>query len=114
EVPDEAAALQGACDIVAETWAEDAATRSWLFDQARWGQIVSKTKRGLKSPDPKFQQYFDHREPIQRVPSHRLLAMKRGESEGVLSIGLALEDDVLVRQLKSRLVRSADFEFARE
>ena len=49
DVPDEAAALQGACDIVAEHWSADAQTRDWLAEQAvGYGQIVSQVKRGKK------------------------------------------------------------------
>ncbi len=111
EVPDQQAALQGACDIVAEEWSEDAKTRAWLFEQAQAGYVVSQVKRGKKEPASKFEMYFDHQEPVKRVPSHRLLAMKRGEAEGVLRVGLKLDDDTLVRSLKTRLVRNSGFEF---
>lgn len=112
EVPDAEAALQGACDILAEQWAEDAATRSSLAVQARQGgQIVSQVKRGKNDPASKFAQYFEHDEPIKRVPSHRLLAMLRGEAEGELRVGIKVDDEAVVRDLKRRLVRNPGFEF---
>lgn len=114
DVPDEAAALQGACDIVAEQWAEDADVRAWLLEQAGRGLIVSKVKRGNKNPDPKFEAYFHHQERVERIASHRLLAMQRGEAEGVLSVGIQLDDEQLVRQLQGRLVQQPRFEFYRE
>ncbi len=115
EVPDEAAALQGACDIVAEAWAEDAGVRGALFDQAReFGRVASQVKRGKQEEARKFEMYFDYREPVKRIPSHRLLAMQRGEAEGFLKVGLQMEDDVVVRQLTGRLVRNPQFEFHRE
>ena len=79
DVPDEAAALQGACDIVAEHWSENAATR--VGCSIRLGQGISRAhvKRGKNDPTSKFEMYFDHTEPVKRVPSHRLLAMLRGE-----------------------------------
>ncbi len=111
EVPDEQSALQGACDILAEQWSEDADTRSWLAEQARRGQIVSQVKRGKREEDSKFEMYFDHAEQVQRIPSHRFLAMKRGEAEGLLRIGVRLDDEYATRKLKRRLVRNAQFEF---
>jgi len=115
EVPDEAAALQGASDIVAETWSEDAAVRGWLFEQAsEFGRVASAVKRGKQEEGRKFEMYYDYREPVKRIPSHRLLAMQRGEAEGFLKVGLQMEDEVVVRQLSRRLVTNPQFEFHRE
>src|SRR5262249_48734002 len=111
DVPDDNAALQGACDIVAEQWSEDVPTRSWLIGQAGGGRLVAQVKRGQKDPASKFEKYFDHAEPVARVPSHRLLAMKRGEAEGVLHVGVQLQDEVVLDKLKRQLVRNASFEF---
>jgi uncharacterized protein len=111
DVADEETALQGACDIVAEQWSEDLPTRSWLIDEGRSGRLVAQVKRGKKDPASKFEMYFDHAEPVARVPSHRLLAMMRGEAEGVLHVGVQLQDDVVLDTLKRRLVRNGSFEF---
>lgn len=111
DVADDAAALQGACDIVAEQWSEDVSTRSWLLDQGRNGRLVAQVKRGKKDAASKFAMYFDHAEPVARVPSHRLLAMLRGEAEGVLQIGVQLHDDEVLDKLKGQLVRNRSFEF---
>ena len=115
DVPDEDAALQGACDIVAEHWSDDAQTHGWLVEQAAgYGQIVSQVKRGKKDAASKFEMYFDHRESIKCVPSHRLLAMKRGEAGGLLRIGLKLDDEFVLRKLKPQLAHNRQFEFHRE
>jgi uncharacterized protein len=112
DVPDEDAALAGASDIVAEHWSEDAATRSWLLRQAaEFGQIVSQARRGKNDPASKFAMYFEHTEPLKRVPSHRLLAMKRGEAEDVLRVSLQLDDATVLRKLKSQWVTNPQFEF---
>ena len=116
-VPDAETALRGACDIVAEHWSEDAVTRSWLSKQTfEGGFVTSAVRRGQKEKDPssKFAMYFDHEEPIRRVPSHRFLAMKRGEAEGVLRVGIKLDDESILRQLKARWVHQPRFEFHRE
>lgn len=115
DVPDEDAALQGACDIVAESWSEDADSRGWLVERAlAAGELVSQVKRGKQAEAARFEMYFDHHEPVKRVPSHRLLAMKRGEAEGLLRVGIQLDDDANVRELQSRWVRRPGFEFHRE
>lgn len=115
EVPDEQTALQGALDIVAEHWSEDPATRTWLVQQAyAQGKIASQVKRGKKEEASKFEQYVDHREPAGRIPSHRLLAMLRGEAEGVLKVGLALDDEQVVAELRPKLVHNRQFEFYHE
>lgn len=115
DVPDGDAALQGACDIVAERWAEDVELNRWLNQQALdFGHVVSAVKRGKKEEGAKFETYFDHREPTKRVPSHRLLAMKRGEDEGFLNVGVALDDEYTLRKLRPRLAHNPQFEFHAE
>lgn len=115
EVPDAAAALQGACDIVAEHWAEDLEIRNWLIEQAKdYGQITSKVKRGKKADAAKFELYWDHSESVKRVPSHRLLAMKRGESEGLLNVGIQLNDEIVIRRLGKQWLHNPQFEFFRD
>jgi uncharacterized protein len=115
DVPNEAAALAGACDIVAEQWSEDAGTRGWLAEHAaESGRITSRLKRGKQEQAGKFEMYFDHQEPCNRVPSHRFLAMKRGEAEGLLRVGIALDDDDVQRRLKQELIRAPQFEFHRD
>lgn len=105
------AALKGACDIVAEVWSEDVETRSWLKERAAFGQVVSKVKRGKKEEDSKFQQYFEHGESVRRIPSHRLLAMLRGQAEGVLNVSVQLEDDEILPRLERRLISNPNFAF---
>ncbi len=111
DLPDAQAVLDGACDIVAEVWSENAATRAWLVDFGRRGQIASRVKRGNKTPDPKFEMYFEHAERLERVPSHRVLAMNRGEAEGVLSVGVVVDEERALGQLKTQLVVNPQFEF---
>ncbi|MCA9133734.1 MAG: RNA-binding transcriptional accessory protein, partial [Planctomycetales bacterium] len=115
EVPDRQAALQGALDIVAEQWAEDVATRSWMRQQAfAAGRIASQVKRGKKEEAAKFELYVDHREPVNKLPSHRLLAMLRGAAEGVLRIGLEMDEAQTLAQLRPQLVHNRQFEFYHE
>lgn len=115
DVPDAESALQGALDIVAEQWSEDVETRAWMVAQAfSTGRIRSQVKRGKREDADKFEQYVDHREPAKRIPSHRLLAMMRGEAEGVLRVEVELDDDHAVNDLKAKCVPNHKLLFHQE
>ncbi len=82
-------ALSGASDIIAEWVSEDEKARKqmrYLFD--REAVIYSKVVKGKESEGLKFSDYFDWSEPLKKCPSHRLLAMRRGEEEGFLRLSL--------------------------
>ncbi len=115
EVADAEAALQGALDIVAEQWSEDATTRTWMAKEARTeGRVASQVKRGKKEEANKFEMYVDYQEPAAKIPSHRLLAMMRGEAEGVLRVEIQVDKEHAVSQLKQKLVPNRNFEFQSE
>ena len=87
-------ALQGARDIMAEWVNEDIQARNAvrkLFE--REAIVTSKVKKGKKEDGIKFQDYFEFSEPLSRIPSHRLLALRRGEEEGFLSIDVSIESE---------------------
>jgi uncharacterized protein len=93
EVPDVEAALAGARDIVAEQLSERAELRARLRQLAEaQGTLVSKLTRGKEQEAQKWRDYFDWREPIARVPSHRALAVRRGEHEGMLRVALEVDE----------------------
>ncbi len=96
-VPDADAALAGARDIVAEAVAESAQVRSAVRARyARDGRIVSRRARGVEGPT-KFQDWYDYAEAASAIPSHRYLAVTRGEQEAILKIGVEVEAEPLVR-----------------
>ncbi len=88
-VPDAAAALEGARAILSERFAEDADLIGELRERM-WarGQLVSRVRDGQQEQGAKFADYFEFSEPFTRLPSHRVLALLRGEKEGVLSLEL--------------------------
>ena len=117
EVPDGQTALSGAMDIIAEQWSDDPQTRTWLADQAtKFGKVTSVVKRGKKSAEgaEKFDQYFERQESVNRIPGHRLLAMMRGSGEGILRLGVELEGDRELTDLKRKLVPNRNSEFSTE
>jgi uncharacterized protein len=104
EVPDVAAALAGARDICAERVAEDAELRRFARATAtRLGVIHSAVLAAKKAEKTKFEMYYDHREPLPAAPSHRILAIFRGEAEEVLNVRLRFPDDEIVLGLKKRI-----------
>ena len=90
-VSDVKAALTGARDILAEKISEDsdllAMLREWLFKE---GSLVSRVVDGMTEQGAKFQDYFDYQEPVAQIASHRMLAMLRGQTAGVLSLSIVL------------------------
>ena len=85
DVTDVDAALQGARDILAERIAETAELRARIRDLVREaGVMTSKAARGKADQRSKFEDYYDFSEPVARIPSHRVLAIRRGEKEGWL------------------------------
>jgi protein Tex len=86
-VPDVAAALEGARAILVERFAEDADLIGSLREQM-WsqGRMVSRVREGQQEAGAKFADYFEFAEPFTKLPSHRILALFRGEKEGVLDL----------------------------
>ncbi len=94
KVADSAAALDGAKQILMERFAEDAELvgrlREYLWEH---GRLVSKLVEGKAQEGAKFSDYFDYAEALPKIPSHRALALFRGNKEGVLQLELALPED---------------------
>ena len=85
EVPSAEAALQGARDILAEQVAEDAVVRGWVREVTRAkGVVKSNVMSEKRSDESKFKDYFEFSESLGTIPSHRMLAIRRGETEGEL------------------------------
>ncbi len=99
-VADVAAALAGARDIVAESISEQAEVRG-LVRQAFMdtGEVVSERVDPRSAEPTKFEQYYNFRESLARIPSHRYLAIRRGQSEGVLRVRIAVESEPLVERI---------------
>ena len=95
-VKDAEAAIMGAQDIIAETISEDETTRNRLRAAfKREAYISSKVVKTKKDTDEaaKYSDYFDFEEPLRRCTGNRLLAMRRGESEGILRVAITIDDE---------------------
>ncbi len=106
QVPTLEDAYQGASDIMAEWIAENADARTAIrrvFE--RQAMVYSKVKKNKESEGAKYRDYFDFSEELRKIPSHRLLAMRRGEEEGILSISITPEEESALTQLDRLFVR---------
>ncbi|MHB1223990.1 MAG: Tex family protein [Gemmatimonadaceae bacterium] len=104
-VEDAAAALQGARDILAERVAEDAEVRGFVRDRTRArGVVRASAAVGRADEVSKFQDYYDFRAPLAEMPSHRVLAIRRGEAEGFLVWTIEAPVDELGAGLRQRVV----------
>lgn len=108
KIEDAAAALQGALDILAEELAENPEIRAALRETAMSkGLIVSKVRKEHEGKRTKFEMYYDFKEKVATLPSHRILALRRGEKEEVLKTELLLEDDKVLAALAQRVIKPA-------
>ena len=107
DVADTAMAIKGAQDIIAETMSEDERTRQQLRGAfQRQAVITSKVVKAKADTDEaaKYSDYFNWSEPLKRCSSHRLLAMRRGEAEGILRICISPDDEEALERIKRHYV----------
>jgi uncharacterized protein len=98
-------ALAGARDVAAERVSEDASARAYVRDQVRLrGVLESKAARGKEKEVSKFQDYYDFSGPLKDMPSHRILAIRRGEAEGYLTARIVGPDEEIVAALRRRFL----------
>ena len=100
--------LKGAQDIIAEQVSEDERSRNQVRSAFRREAFIeSKVVKAKKDSDEaqKYSDYFEWEEPLKRCSSHRLLAMRRGESEGILRVSITIDDDEAVERLQRNYVR---------
>lgn len=108
DVPDVAAALRGAQDIIAENISEDERSRQTIRRAfSREAVISARVIEKMRHEDSaqKFAYYFSFSEELRRCSSHRLLAMRRGEEEGILRVGITIDDEPCIERLQRQHVR---------
>ena len=107
EVPSEAEALAGARDIMAEWVSEDAQARESVRElYLTKGVFHSQVIPGKEAEGSKFSDYFDWQEPVATAPSHRVLAMRRGEKEEFLTLRVRVSEEEAVGLLARRFVKA--------
>lgn len=105
DVKDAEEALKGARDIIAERVSEDERARNSVRNAfGRQAMLTAKVVKGKEEEALKYRDYFDHQEPLKRCSSHRLLAIRRGEAEGVLRVSLSPDDEECTERLQRQFV----------
>ena len=100
-------ALKGARDIIAEQVSEDERARNVVRNLfARQAVISAKVVKGKDEEAAKYRDYFDFSSPLKRCTSHRLLAIRRAEAEGLLKVSITPDDDECLERLDRQFVRS--------
>ena len=103
EVIDVAAAIAGACDIIAESVSDSADFRERIRDMTRKDGLVTSA---AKDPEAEsvYELYYDFDEPVSKIVGHRILAINRGESEKILSVGIKAPVDTILSYLERQLI----------
>lgn len=105
DVKDAEDALKGARDIIAEQVNEDECARNAIRNQfTRQAEITAKVVKGKEEEAAKYRDYFDFSESLKRCTSHRLLAIRRAESEGLLKVSISPDDEACLERLDRQFV----------
>lgn len=110
DVPDEQSALDGAHEILAEAISEMATVRSWLRNYTtQHGQLLTGVKRDGEEKDElgTYKQYYDFTSKIQQLNSYQILAVNRGEKEGILNVKISVDEAPIMNYLRFRLIKTS-------
>lgn len=100
-------AIQGAKYIIAEWISDNASYRKYLrHNMMTYGTITSKIKKKAEDPNHIYEMYYDHSEKIKYVKPHRILAMNRGEKEGILSINIEIDTDYVLAWFDKKIIKN--------
>ncbi|PAF18362.1 Tex family protein [Terribacillus saccharophilus] len=98
--------LQGASDIVAEWISEQAAFRDYIREKTeKQGVLLTKVKKSEDDEKGVYEMYYEYQEPIRQMASHRILAVNRGEKEGILRVTVEPPADVILTYLKRKVIK---------
>jgi uncharacterized protein len=113
EVPTVEAALEGALHIIAERIAETPSIRKQLRDLTlAEGKVRAKVAAGKENEKTKYEMYYNFEETVPKIPSHRMLAIRRGTREGILAFTIDIDNDKFLASLIPQVVRDTQSQFA--
>ena len=100
-------AVSGAQDIIAEMISDDASSRKWIrTETSKRGQVESEVKDKEKDEKNVYEMYYEYAEPISKIVPHRILALNRGEKEGILRVAIKMETDSVVNYLNRKWIQN--------
>ncbi|HAT4319015.1 TPA: RNA-binding transcriptional accessory protein [Clostridium perfringens] len=101
-VKNEEEALQGAMDIISEIISDNADYRKWIRNFVQKDGIIQV--KGSSEEETPYEMYYDYKEPVRTIPSHRILAINRGEKEKILSVKVTCNDDKIIDYLNKKVL----------
>ena len=102
-VKNEEEALQGAMDIISEIISDNADYRKWIRNFVQKDGIIQV--KGSSEEQTTYEMYYDYKEPVRTIPSHRILAINRGEKEKILSVKVTCNDERIIDYLNKKVLR---------
>ena len=106
-------AITGASYIIAEWISDNASYRKYIRNNmSNYGVIHSKLKKGATDENKTYEMYYNYEERVKYIKPHRVLALNRGENEGVLSVSISVDDDYIISFLEKKLVKDENVESA--
>ena len=102
-VKNEEEALQGAMDIISEIISDNADYRKWIRNFVQKDGIIQV--KGSSEEQTPYEMYYDYKEPVRTIPSHRILAINRGEKEKILSVKVTCNDDKIIDYLNKKVLK---------
>ena len=106
-VKDAEAATEGASYIIAEWISDNASYRKWIRNNMmNRGIIKTKKKKNSEDNEGTYEMYYDYEEKIKFIKPHRVLAINRGEKEGVLSVNICVDDDYIISYLEGKIIKN--------
>ena len=102
-VKNEEEALQGAMDIISEIISDNADYRKWIRSFVQKDGIIQV--KGSSEEQTPYEMYYDYKEPVRTIPSHRILAINRGEKEKILSVKVTCNDDKIIDYLNKKVLK---------
>ena len=107
KVKSEEEAITGAKYIIAEIVSDNSNYRKWIRNNIfRYGSISSKIKKNAEDENKVYNMYYDYAEKIRNIKSHRVLALNRGEKEGILTVSISDDEENVLKWLESKVVKS--------
>ena len=106
-------AITGASYIIAEWISDNASYRKYIrSNMSNYGVIHSKLKKGATDDSKTYEMYYDYEERVKYIKPHRVLALNRGEKEGILSVDISVDDDYIISFLEKKLIKDENTESA--
>ena len=106
-------AITGASYIIAEWISDNASYRKYIrSNMSNYGVIHSKLKKGATDESKTYEMYYDYEERVKYIKPHRVLALNRGEKEGILSVDISVDDDYIISFLEKKLIKDESTESA--